>query len=89
MSARAPRFITLDGKRHLWRDLLRLRQEQRAAARQAEQPALFELHDDHRPAADRTAASRYLEPSLFTLTGTPASNSPSNPQPTGADHDRR
>jgi hypothetical protein len=62
---KAPRFIEIDGKRHLWRDLLRLRQEQRAAARRAEQPALFELKDDRRQPADRTAAGRYLEPSLF------------------------
>ena len=41
MTARAPRFIDLDGKRYLWRDLVKLRQEQREAARRAEQPALF------------------------------------------------
>jgi hypothetical protein len=71
MSARAPRFIDIDGKRYLWRDLVRLRLEQRAAARRGEQPALFELHEDCRPAADRTAAGRYLEPSLLTLTDHP------------------
>jgi hypothetical protein len=42
MTGRAPRFIDIDGKRHLWRDLVKLRYEQRQAARQAEQPALFE-----------------------------------------------
>jgi hypothetical protein len=31
----------------------------------AEQPALFELHYDHRPAGDRNVAERYREPSLF------------------------
>jgi hypothetical protein len=67
----APRFIDLDGKRYLWRDLMRLRQEQRAAARQGEQPALFELREDCRPATDRTAAGRYLQPSLFTVTEHP------------------
>jgi len=61
----APRFIDIDGKRYLWRDLLRQRQEQRAAARRAEQPALFELREDCRPPAARTAAGRYREPSLF------------------------
>jgi hypothetical protein len=71
MSARAPRFIDLDGKRYLWRDLIKLRQEQRAAARQGEQAALFDLREDCRPATDRTAAGRYLEPSLFTLTDHP------------------
>jgi hypothetical protein len=61
----APRFIDIDGKRYLWRDLLRLRQEQREAARRGEQPALFELREDARPPIERTAAGRYLEPSLF------------------------
>lgn len=63
----APRFIEIDGKRFLWRDLVKLRQEQRRAAAKAQQPALFELRDDCRPATDRTAANRYLEPSLFSL----------------------
>jgi hypothetical protein len=61
----APRFIDIDGKRYLWRDLLRLRREQRAAAREAGQPALFELHEDFRPPAERRAADRYREPNLF------------------------
>ena len=38
----APRFIDIDGKRYLWRDLVKLHPEQRQAARQAEKPALFE-----------------------------------------------
>jgi hypothetical protein len=63
----APRFIDIDGKRHLWRDIVKLRQEQRRAAAQAIQPPLFELHDDVRPASERTAAGRYREPSLFSL----------------------
>ncbi len=65
MTGRAPRFIDLDGKRYLWRDLAKLRQEQREAAGRGEQPALFELREDCRPATDRTAAGLYLEPSLF------------------------
>jgi len=60
------RFIVIDGKRHLWRDVLRLRREQVRAYVNAKQPALFELKDDWRPPAERTAAGRYLEPSLFT-----------------------
>ena len=63
----APRFIVLDGKRHLWRDILKLRKEQVQAAAQAKQPALFELLDDSRPLAERTAAGRYREPSLFEV----------------------
>jgi hypothetical protein len=59
------RFIEIDGKRYLWRDILELRREQRKAFRQAQQPALFALKDDRRPAAERTAAGRYLEPLLF------------------------
>jgi hypothetical protein len=63
----APCFIEIDGKRHLWRDIVKLRQEQRRATGQAVQPPLFELRDDCRPAAERTAAGRYREPSFFSL----------------------
>jgi hypothetical protein len=63
----APRFIEIDGKRHLWRDILKMRQEQRRAAAKAQQPALFELRDDRRPATERSAAGRYCEPLLFSL----------------------
>jgi hypothetical protein len=62
------RFIEIDGKRYLWRDIVQLRREQRKAYAKAQQPALFELKEDHRPAAERTAAGRYLEPSLFSGT---------------------
>jgi hypothetical protein len=61
----AHRFIEIDGKRYLWRDLVQLRREQRKAHARAQQPALFELKDDHRPVAERSAAGRYQEPSLF------------------------
>ncbi len=63
------KFIEIDGKRHLWRDVLRLRREQKRALARTEQPALFDLIEDRRPPADRTAAGRYLEPSLFTRLG--------------------
>jgi len=59
------RFIVIDGKRHLWRDIVRLRREQKRAHANVQQPALFELKDDYRPPAERTAAGRYLEPNLF------------------------
>ena len=62
----APKFIDIDGKRHLWRDIVKLRQEQLRAAAQPVQPPLFALHEDSRPITERTAASRYLEPSLFS-----------------------
>jgi hypothetical protein len=61
-------FIEIDGKRYLWRDVMQLRREQKKAYARAQQPALFELRDDYRPAAERTAAGRYLEPSLFAET---------------------
>jgi hypothetical protein len=60
-----PKHIDIDGRRYLWRDLLQRRREQKKAYARALQPALFELKHDRRPVADRTAASRYLEPSLF------------------------
>jgi len=61
----ALRFITIDGKRHLWRDIMKLRREQLQAHANTKQPALFELIDDFRPPAERTAAGRYQEPTLF------------------------
>ena len=65
MTMTAPKFIEIDGKRYLWRDVVKLRQEQRLAAAKAEQPPLFELRNDFRPATQRTTAGRYNEPSLF------------------------
>jgi len=66
-----PRFIDIDGRRYLWRDLVALRQAQ--ARPRAEQPTLFEMHEDHRPPGERNAAERYREPSLFTVMETTAS----------------
>jgi hypothetical protein len=60
------RFIEIDGKRYLWRDLLQLRREQKKAHVHAQQPMLFELRDDSKPVTQRTAAGRYLEPLLFS-----------------------
>jgi hypothetical protein len=64
---RYPKFIEIDGKRIAWRDVLQRRREQLLATAEPSQPALFELKEDHRPASDRTAGGRYLQPSLFTL----------------------
>jgi hypothetical protein len=58
-----PRFIDIDGRRYVWRDLVALRQAQ--AQPRAAQPTLFELRDDHRPPGERSAAELYREPSLF------------------------
>jgi hypothetical protein len=62
-----PKFIDIDGRRFVWRELLRFRREQLAAAAKAEQPLLFEVIEDCRPASQRTAAGRYSEPSLFAV----------------------
>jgi hypothetical protein len=44
------KFITLpNGQRFAWTELLRIRREQQKGARQSQQPALFEMHDDSRP----------------------------------------
>jgi hypothetical protein len=59
-----PRFIEIDGRRYLWRDLVALRRAQ--AKPPDQQPTLFPLREDCRPASERTAAERYREPSLFT-----------------------
>jgi hypothetical protein len=61
----APFFVEIEGRRYLWRDVLAARRAQLAVRRKAEQPPLFELRDDLRPATERTAAGRYREPSLF------------------------
>jgi methionine-gamma-lyase len=58
------RYIEIDGTMYRWRDLLKLRREQRKAARKV-QPALFELQDDKRPKSQSTASLRYEEPTLF------------------------
>ncbi len=63
----SPKFIEIGGKRFLWRELLQRRREQLAAAEKIEQPALFELKEDCRPLPERTAADRYREPGLFSL----------------------
>ena len=60
------RFIEIDGRRYLWRDILQMRREQPRARVRSEQPFLFPLRDDYRPPAERTAAGRYREPSLFS-----------------------
>jgi hypothetical protein len=63
--------IIIDGRAYSWRQLCVARRQQIEAqqAAQAKQLALFELREDCRPASERTAAGRFLEPSLFTLPG--------------------
>ena len=61
------KYIDIDGRRYAWKDIVRLRQERTVAAREKQQPTLFELRDDCRPASQQTAAGRYKEPTLFEV----------------------
>jgi hypothetical protein len=60
-----PRFIEIGGRRYVLRELVALRRAQ--ATPPAQQPTLFPLREDCRPAGERNAAERYREPSLFTV----------------------
>lgn len=59
------KFVTLDGKRYSWKEVLIARREQRKAARQPA-PMLFDaLPYDYRPRTEKSASDRFLNPSLF------------------------
>ena len=62
-----PDKIIIDGRAYRWRDIVELRRQQLEAwkAARPEQPVLFALKQDFRPAAQRTVAGRYREPSLL------------------------
>jgi hypothetical protein len=62
-----PDTIVIDGRGYSWQQLCELRRQQLEAwkATRGEQPALFELKEDCRPATERTAAGRYQEPTSF------------------------
>ena len=62
-----PDTLIVDGHAFSWQRLCDLRRQQLEAwkAAQPSQPELFELKDDFRPTAERTAAGRYQEPTLF------------------------
>ncbi len=64
-----PDIIVIDGHAFSWQRICDLRRAQLEAwrAEQSRQLALFEMKEDCRPAAERTAAGRYREPSLFGL----------------------
>jgi hypothetical protein len=64
-----PDTIIVDGHALSSARLVELRRQQLEAwrAEQCRQLALFELKDDARPPAERTAAGRYREPTLFAL----------------------
>jgi hypothetical protein len=61
------RLIEIDGKRYVWQDILRLRRAQLEADRCMQQPTLFELQNDRRPASQQSTAGRYQEPMLFEV----------------------
>jgi hypothetical protein len=62
-----PDLLLVDGHGLSWKRLVLLRKQQVEAFRaaQARQLALFALHEDHRPAAAQSSATRYAEPSLL------------------------
>jgi hypothetical protein len=62
-----PDTLIIDGRAYSWQALCDLRRQQLEAWRAAQptQLALFELKNDTRPIADRTAAGRYEQPSLL------------------------
>jgi hypothetical protein len=62
-----PDIIIVDGHAFSWQRILELRRQQLEAwqAEQCRQRTPFELKDDCRPEAERTAAGRYREPTLF------------------------
>jgi hypothetical protein len=64
-----PDTLIVDGHAFSWQRLCELRRQQLEAwrAMQARQPALFELKEDYRPAVERTASARYMQPTLLEL----------------------
>ena len=66
---RKPDIIVIEGRAYSWRRVLELRRDQIEAwkAAQPQQPALFEMNDDCRPKAERTADGRYREPTLLSI----------------------
>jgi hypothetical protein len=61
--------LIVDGHAFSWKRLCELRRDQLEAARKAEaaQLSVFEAQKDWRPAAERSAAGRYLQPGLLEL----------------------
>ena len=58
----APRFMDIDGKRYLWRELVERGKAQVKKAAIPEQPTLFDEHEDRRPPGERSAAETYDRP---------------------------
>jgi hypothetical protein len=57
-----PDTLIVDGHAFSWQQLCELRRQQLEAwkAAQPSQPALFQLKDNHLPAAERTASGQYF-----------------------------
>ena len=68
-----PDTLILDGHAYSWQAICELRRQQLEAWRptQVRQLALFDLRDDCRPLAERTAAGRYEQPTLLSLISNP------------------
>jgi hypothetical protein len=64
-----PDTVLIGGHAFSWQELCELRRQQLEEwkAAQPRQLALFELREDCRPVAERTAAARYQEPTLLSL----------------------
>lgn len=64
---RKPDTLVIDGRAYSWQRICELRRIQLDAWRkaQAEQLALFTIQEDHRPTAERTARSRWTEPTFL------------------------
>lgn len=60
-----PRYIVIDGKAYVWRELVKMRRAQLQSCVQEKQLVLFETKEDYRPEAERCASGRYLQPSLL------------------------
>jgi hypothetical protein len=65
------KFVETDGKRYAWRDILKLRKEQRDELR-AKQFTLFELKDDARPTSQlcknkRASIVLFLQRKAFSI----------------------
>jgi hypothetical protein len=71
-----PDTLIVDGHAFSWQRICALRRAQLEAwkAEQCRQFTLFEMKDDCRPEVERTAAGRYLEPSLLDSFGIESAN---------------
>jgi hypothetical protein len=62
------RYVWIDNKPYEWKEILRLRRQQIEAERRAQQPRLFELRDDLRPASQQTGVDAMRSPRCLMWT---------------------